>query len=430
MKKSLLFVIALCFGITLNAQTNAELVTSTVLKSDIEGHIYFLASDELKGRQTGSDELDIAAAYIATTLRKYGVKPAGNNESYYQNVPLEKVNPPSNIKVQLNDISGEEFLGVSVKNIDFNGEAIYLNYGSKEDFGKADVSGKLVIVKAGNAETKDLRSKFRVSSEKIELAQSQGAIGLIELAEIDKNMFSRYAHYFNEAKTGLKSKKEVDKFVHIWMMDEGMSNSATLAESKTIKAELKIDGIVVEDLSSRNVVGYLEGSDPDLKDEFIIYSAHYDHNGVGKPNAENDSIYNGARDNAVGTVTVLSVAENLSKHPVKRSSLFILFTGEEKGLLGSKYYTDNPVMPLNKMVYCFNSDNGGYNDTSKVTIFGLNRTTVGHHIIEGAKEFGLTAIDDPAPEQNLFDRSDNVNFAKKGVPAQHTVWGSPPSMKK
>jgi len=230
-------------------------------------------------------------------------------------------------------------------------------------------------------------------------------------------MFDRYAHYFNEAKTGLKNPEETEKFVHIWMMDEGMSNATTLAGSKSIKAELKIEGIVVEDFSSRNVVAYLEGSDPELKDEFIIYSAHYDHVGIGVPNAENDSIYNGARDNAVGTVTVLSVAENLAKYPVKRSSLFILFTGEEKGLLGSKYYTENPVMPLNKMVYCFNSDNGGYNDTSKVTIFGLNRTTVGHHIIDGAKEFGLTAIDDPAPEQNLFDRSDNVNFAKKGVPA-------------
>ena len=126
MKNSIIFLMALCFGITLKAQTDKELVTSTVLKSDIEGHIYFLASDELKGRQTGSDELDIAAAYIATTLRKYGVKPAGENDSYYQNVPLEKVNPPSSIKVQLNDISGEEFLGVSVKNIDFNGEAVFL----------------------------------------------------------------------------------------------------------------------------------------------------------------------------------------------------------------------------------------------------------------------------------------------------------------
>jgi len=161
----------------------------------------------------------------------------------------------------------------------------------------------------------------------------------------------------------------------------------------------------------------VEGTDPKLKDQFIIYSAHYDHVGIGKPNAENDSIYNGARDNAVGTVTVLSAAENIAKYPTKRSALFILFTGEEKGLLGSKYYVENPVLPLEKMVYCFNSDNGGYNDTSKATIIGLNRTSVGKHIVDAATEFNLTAIDDPAPEQGLFDRSDNVHFAAKGIPA-------------
>ncbi len=153
------------------------------------------------------------------------------------------------------------------------------------------------------------------------------------------------------------------------------------------------------------------------KISFIVYSAHYDHVGVGKPNAEMDSIYNGARDNAVGTVTVLNAAENIAKYPTKRSSLFIFFTGEEKGLLGSEYFVENPTIALDKIVYCFNSDNGGYNDTSKTTIFGLYRTTASQHFIDAAAEFGLTAIDDPAPEQNLFDRSDNVNFAKKGVPS-------------
>ena len=249
------------------------------------------------------------------------------------------------------------------------------------------------------------------------MAKEAGAAGLVELVELDEKMWDRYSHYFNDDKTGLKSQDKEGNYIHLWMVDKGMSGAASLEKSKSIKAEIKIEGIQNIDMLSRNVVGYLEGTYTKLKDEFIIYSAHYDHIGVGVPNAENDSIYNGARDNAVGTVTVLSAAENIGKYPTKRSSLFILFTGEEKGLLGSKYYSENPMMPLNKMVYCFNSDNGGYNDTSKVTIFGLNRTTVAQHIIDGAKEFGLEAIDDPAPEQNLFDRSDNVNFAKKGVPA-------------
>jgi len=173
----------------------------------------------------------------------------------------------------------------------------------------------------------------------------------------------------------------------------------------------------LSDVTSQNVVGIVEGTDPQLKNEYIIYSAHYDHVGIGTPDETGDTIYNGARDNAVGTTTVLSMAEHLAKHPTKRSALFILFTGEEKGLLGSQYYVDNPILPLNQMVYCFNSDNAGYNDKSLATIIGLPRTTAEQHIKNAAKTFGITAVDDPAPEQGLFDRSDNVHFAKKGIPS-------------
>lgn len=420
MKKLIICFLCIWTSHCLMAQSEAEMVSSTVFKKDIESHIYFLASDELKGRQTGTEELKIAAAYLANNLRNYGVKPAGDNGSFYQNVPLEKVSAPSSLTLQLNNFTGSQFLGIYVRNTTYDGEAIFLNFGSKEDFEKIDVKGKLVITKAGNPESTNMRSKFMAGRAKRKMAKSYGAAGLIELielAEADQKLWDRYAHYFNEDRTGLKNPAETEKFLHIYVSDPGMTNAADLGHAKSINADLKIEGIVAKEFSSRNVVGYLEGTDEKLKDEFIIYSAHYDHVGIGKPNAQNDSIYNGARDNAVGTATVLSVAENIAKYPTRRSSLFILFTGEEKGLLGSKYYSNNPVIPLKKMVFCFNSDNGGYNDTSKVTIFGLNRTTVAQHIIDGAKEFGLEAIDDPAPEQNLFDRSDNVNFAKKGVPA-------------
>ena len=138
---------------------------------------------------------------------------------------------------------------------------------------------------------------------------------------------------------------------------------------------------------------------------------------LDKADANGDSIYNGSRDNAVGTVTVLTAAQNLAKKPTKRSGLFVLFTGEEKGLLGSKSFVDNSPVDLSDIVYCFNSDNGGYNDTSKATIIGLTRTTAEEMIVEACQAFGLEAIEDPAPEQGLFDRSDNVRFAAKGIPA-------------
>lgn len=412
------FLTALLFtGISVMAQSEAEKAASTISKSDIEGHIYFLASDELKGRETGSHELNIAAAYLANNLRKSNVIPAGDQGTYYQDVPMEKIGAPKNISLNINDMEGTKFLGMSLKNMTFKGEAVYLNYGSKADFDGKEVEGKLVIVKAGTPESKDLRARFMAGREKRELAMNAGASALIELVEIEDKIYNSYAHYFNEPRTQLKKSEEPEKFVHLWMIDKELTMAGKLAVTKSLKADLSIEGIEKEKVSTKNVVGYLEGTDPDLKDEFIIYSAHYDHVGVGKPNAENDSIYNGARDNAVGTTTVLSVAENFNKYPTKRSALFIFFTGEEKGLLGSSYYVENPVLPLEQMVYCFNSDNGGYNDVSKTTIFGLHRTTVGHHIEAAAKAFELTAIDDPAPEQNLFDRSDNVNFAAKGIPS-------------
>jgi len=189
--------------------------------------------------------------------------------------------------------------------------------------------------------------------------------------------------------------------------------------AETLKIKIKSNGIQKAILQSQNVIGVIEGTDAKLKNEYVIYSAHYDHIGIGKPDTKGDSIYNGARDNAIGTTAVLTMAENLAKYPTKRSALFILFTGEEMGLLGSQYYVQNPVLPLNQMIYCFNTDGGGYNNTSLATIAGLNRTTAKDKMIEGAKTFGLKAldIDEVAPEEGLFDRSDNVSFAKVGIPA-------------
>jgi hypothetical protein len=415
MKKITLLAFTVLVSLAINAQTDAEKTSSTVSKSNIEGHIYFLASDELKGRETGSPEIDIAASYLANTFRRYGVKPA-NNGSYYQDVKLEKVTAPKKMSIQLNDASSDKLMSLKGHNVDYIGDAVFLNYGLTEDYKKQDVKGKLVIVKAGSEGKTDAMSSFSRRNEKRKLAKEHGTIGLIELTNANDQLWERFSHFFNSDKLRVASSTE-EKELHLWVQDTDGSITKALESAKKINANLTIEGISKAPVKAKNVVGMVEGSDPKLKEEFVIYSAHYDHVGIGKPNAENDSIYNGARDNAVGTVTVLSAAENIAKYPTKRSALFILFTGEEKGLLGSKWYTENPVIPLEKMVYCFNSDNGGYNDTSKATIIGLNRTTVSEHIINAAAEFGLTAIDDPAPEQGLFDRSDNVHFATKGVPA-------------
>ena len=174
----------------------------------------------------------------------------------------------------------------------------------------------------------------------------------------------------------------------------------------------------MEQFEVANVVGYVEGTDPELKKEYVVYSAHYDHVGIGKADSTGDAIYNGVRDNAIGTVTVLEAAKNIGMYPTKRSALFVFFAGEEKGLLGSQWYVEHSAVPLNEIVYCFNSDGGGYNNTSLATIIGLHRTTAEDLLVKAIEAYGLKAGDDENyKDQGLFDRSDNVSFAKKGIPA-------------
>jgi Zn-dependent M28 family amino/carboxypeptidase len=201
----------------------------------------------------------------------------------------------------------------------------------------------------------------------------------------------------------------------MWLSASEELLSGMTASSVQVSFDLKEVGM--ESVQSDNVVGYLPGSDPDLKDEFIVFSAHYDHVGQGNPDATGDNIYNGARDNGVGTTGVLMLAEYLKSYPLKRSALFVLFTGEEKGLLGSRYFVNHSPVELSSIKYCMNIDNAGYNDTTIVSVIGLTRTEAEDAFITAAGVFGLGAIEDAAKEQGLFDRSDNVNFARKGIPA-------------
>ncbi len=422
--KRLLLLITCISAFTISAQSEKEKVIETVNKSDIEGHIYFLADDVLKGRATGSPELKIAASYLGNAFRRYGVKPNPKTGNYYQDVKLKRVFPPSEVSIEIDTQKIEDYAFVFPSPIEAEGDAIFLNFGMEDDYKSKDVKGKVIVIKAGSADSDDTRAAFGLRSKKQQLAKDNGVVAIIELLNADENMWSFIDHRFNSAQLmiaeneeGEDDKSYDDQAPHIWVLDKEGAMAEKLMTSEKISAKMSIGEKKEEIVMSQNVIGVVEGTDPSLKNEYIIYSAHYDHVGIGTPDKTGDTIYNGARDNAIGTTTVLSMAENLAKYPTKRSALFILFTGEEKGLLGSEFYIENPVLPLKQMVYCFNSDNGGYNDTSLATIIGLTRTTAEQNIKDAAITFGLTAIDDPAPEQGLFDRSDNVHFAKKGIPA-------------
>ncbi|PHR15002.1 MAG: aminopeptidase [Aequorivita sp.] len=428
MKKYTLLFIALFSFISTFSQTEKEKVQATITQNKIEGHIYFLADDLLKGRETGTPENKIAASYLANTLRGYGVKPVNNNvmkgantHSYFQEIKLNKVSP---IKRLVLAIDGKELKKKAVikpNKMEITTQGIYLGYGLEEDYKGKDVSEKIVVIRSGGPQTTDARAAFGLIEQKEALAKKNGAIAVIELVDVNETIWNFIDHRFNSEKLEIAenetSKSTEKKVGYLWVQDENHIFAKSLEGKNAMNTKLMMEGEDKTEILTQNVIGMVEGTDPKLKNEYIIYSAHYDHVGIGTPDETGDEIYNGARDNAVGTTTVLSIAENIAKYPTKRSALFILFTGEEKGLLGSQYYVDNPMLPLNKMVYCFNSDNAGYNDTSVISIIGLSRTSASENIKEAATTFGLKAIDDSAPEQNLFDRSDNVVFAQKGIPA-------------
>ncbi len=424
LKKTTLLLLALALTINFQAQTEKAKVTETTSKATIEGHIYFLADDLLKGRETGTAENKIAASYLANTLRSYGVKPNPKTGTFYQDVKLKRISPPSEVAIEINGQQIKDYALVEPSTISTNSDAVYLNYGLENDYNGKNVKGKVIIIKSGSIDTKDTRAAYGLRGKKQELAKTHDVAAIIELIDTDENMWGFIHHNFNGSKLMVADnenneddKSDDNETPHLWILDKNHEMATEFSTMKSISSQVSIGEKKEEIVMSQNVIGVVEGTDPKLKEEFIIYSGHYDHVGIGTPDETGDTIYNGARDNAVGTTTVLSMAENLAKYPTKRSALFILFTGEEKGLLGSEFYVENPVLPLEQMVYCFNSDNAGYNDTSLVTIIGLSRTNVAQHIKDAATAFDLTATDDPAPEQGLFDRSDNVHFAKKGIPA-------------
>ncbi|TLU97929.1 M28 family peptidase [Dyadobacter luticola] len=403
-------------------------------KSEVEAHMRFLAGDELLGRRTGEQGNLVAARYIAEQFRRLGLGtvPGGtgpNTNSYFQNVPFEKMGAagPGEITADAEIMkSGQDWILMSGGPTSLKAPVVYASFGLEnaakgwDDYKGLDVKGKIVLVESGTTETQTPAEIIATSNEKRKIAAEKGAVAVIELfnAPIPWNIVLRN---FDKEKMSLA---DVDKgaapaIPHAWVNGKEAKFARALRGAKEV--DFKTPGRKSQLINSYNVVGWIPGSDPALKDEYILLTAHYDHIGVGKqggqPFAPEDSIFNGARDNAIGVVALLTAAEALSKNPPKRSVLIIALTGEEMGLLGSKYYAAHPLLPLNKCIFNMNSDGAGYTDTSVVAVTGLNRTGASAEIETACKAFGLTVFADPAPEQGLFDRSDNVNFAKEGIPA-------------
>lgn len=425
----LVLTLATLANVQLKAQMNGKLmpedqITSAELKADL----YWLASDYLRGRRTGSEGNNVAAKFIASQIEAAGFKPAPGQDSFFQPINFEQTQPPMAGTLELNKTAytfKEDFIILRGGAGSFpKAKAVFAGHGMESDYAGLDVKGKVVFVMGGEAEDRSNQATFNAMAGKRKLAAQKGAVGLIEIYNLSFP-WDFFVRYFGGSSISLPSGDGDDMggdIIYGWMQAKTDSDEIKkMKEGGKVKVKLTSSGFSKKVLPSQNVVGVLEGTDPQLKEEYIILSAHYDHVGVGKEGGgattATDSIFNGARDNGAGTVSLIATAKALGKVRPKRSVIFFACTAEEVGLLGSKYYAENPLIPLNKTIFNLNIDNAGYNDTSIVTIFGYGRTGTDEKIQEATNTYGLKAIADPAPEQNLFDRSDNVSFAAKGVPA-------------
>lgn len=407
------------------AQKVQDLPEYSIPQSQTSKHMNILAADEMLGRKPGQPGNLMAGRYIAEQFRALGLKPA-NGDSYFQRVPLETVIPPQEGTITTTEGSakiGTDFVLMQGNSLKGEYETVHLPYAwvdkdkGYDDYKGVDVKGKVIITSVGVPDAEAPNQLFASIEDKQKLAKEKGAIAIIEIFNSPRpwNIVTRY---FGRPSTKMKTAgSDGEEITHLWISS---TSAKILVASKISKVNLEIGARETREMLTYNVAGILEGSDPKLKEEYLILSAHYDHvgHGAGAGNVSaGDTIFNGARDNAFGTVAVLTAAEAFTRVKPKRSVLFISYTAEEMGLLGSRYYAEHPLIPLNKTVFNMNCDGAGYNDMSRITIIGLDRTGVKEEFKTATGAFGLTAHDDPAPEQNLFDRSDNVSLAAKGIPA-------------
>ena len=426
-------ILALSFLATpvLAQHSSSDLPEFKLQKETVESHLMYLASDAMEGRNTASKGGDKAADFIAALFSVYGLSPAPGQKDYYQQIPFDRIIPPDAASIILGGSTydhGENMLVMFGGETEIETEAVFVGHGwvdpetGFDDYSGMDVSGKVVFMLPGTPESQSPFEMFQHGASKRTIAKERGAVGVVELFRMNFP-WRFFKNYFDKERLEVgKEDQHGTSEIFYAFVQEGVPNPVKEMENgQSVKISVKNSGVKSKRVYASNIVGVLEGSDPQLKEEYVIVSAHYDHVGVGKEGGgaitPQDSIFNGARDNGMGTVALLAAARSLTQEPPKRSVIFLACTGEEKGMIGSEYYVQHPLIPLGNTVFNLNNDGGGYNTTEQFSVIGYTRTTVAAELDEAADAFDLTISKDPAPEQNLYERSDNVSFAKKGIPA-------------
>ena len=447
-----------------NAQLNAALPGD---QAALKSHVMFLASDAMRGREAGSPEFGIAAQYVASQFYEAGLRPAGDNGSYLQNVPLVsyKLDGEGTMSVTRKGGApgpltfGEDFLpspNAARSLTEASAEVVFVGYGiaapqlGRDDYRGVDVHGKIVAFFGGapSAFPGEERAHFGSGATKAAIAAAHGAVGTIQLespADARRRPFSAGRAFLSRARF---TWAEADGSGHVatpgtpTLGSLSMAGAAKLFEgAKTPWARIaklaETDGAkfkaqllpvtlsvsfktVNSPVPSFNVVGKIPGSDPNLSAETVVLSAHLDHIGVGHADASGDTINNGALDDAVGIASLIEEARRFqtSGKPPRRTILFLAVTAEEKGLIGSDYFAHNPTVPAASIVADVNLDmpilTYKFQD---VVVYGAQHSTLGPIVARAGAAIGVTLSEDPLPDEGIFVRSDHYRFVQQGVPS-------------
>lgn len=386
----------------------ADAGAATITASDMRARIGFLASDALRGRDTPSPGLEAAAAYIVSEFQRLGLEPRGDNGTYYQRYPYTlRTIQPRGVRLDVATDGEPESLAFGK---DFFAWAGTTARAQAQLVSGNDVRGRIAVVEITGLLDRAWRT--RVSRAR-NAATSGGALALIVV--LDSTIAEAEVR---ERATAFSTTRSVSPVVSTLFVRKDRAREALKIGSVATIA------VPVDEIGHRppNVMAVLPGSDPALRGTYLVLSAHMDHVGVGTPNAQGDSIYNGADDDASGTSAVLEVAEALASLPNRpaRSVMFLLVSGEEKGLLGSQYFADHPTVPLSSMIANINIDMIARNAPDTVVAIGQEYSSLGPQVIDIVRrhpELGLTASRDIWPQERFFFRSDHYNFAKKDIPA-------------
>ncbi len=441
----------------------ADQAVASIAPQGIRANMRFLADDLLEGRGTATRGHEVAAKFMATRFEAMGLAPAGDAGTYLQRVPLRsmKTDPGKSAMTWVRAgkahalVAAEDFLlrpDPSRHVTSAEAPVVFAGFGVTapeqhyDDYKGIDVHGKIVaVISAAPHFESAIRAHYTSTSVKARNAVAHGAVGLIVLD--DPTLEDEYPFAARARDAGKPSFR--------WLDQQGLPNDATpelrgvaflslratkeLFEGsryttdqvfKMAKAgALKSFGLPLTiniatatdwvDVQSHNVLAKIEGSDPVLKDEYLVYTAHLDHLGIGQP-VNGDSIYNGALDNASGAAILLEVARALTelKPAPRRSILFLSGTAEEVGLLGSDYFAHNPTVPHDSLVADLDVDTDFMLwPLQDIVAFGAEHSSLNAVVQQAAGRLHLVSSPDPAPEQALFIRGDNYSFVKQGIPS-------------